>query len=132
MTYLLDTDTCIHVIRKKPPALLNRLRAHPPGRLALSAITVAELRFGAEKSRFARMNHEAIDLFLAPFELPAFDVRAAQVYGRIRAELERKGTPIGPHDLLIAAHALSISAVLVTNNVREFRQVPGLRHESWA
>ena len=94
-------------------------------------MTVAELAFGVAKSGSVR-NRAALQTFLVPSEVASFDLAAALVYGDVRADLERRGQPIGPLDLQIAAHALSLSAVLVTNNEREFRKVGGLTVENWA
>lgn len=131
MKYLLDTDICIYVINERPAAVLKRFREHGVGDIGITAITVAELAYGVEKSGSAR-NRAALERFLLPFELLDFDAEAAIAYGSIRASLERKGKPIGPLDTLIAAQAVSRALVLVTNNVREFRRVPGLAVENWA
>ncbi|HEX9627029.1 MAG TPA: type II toxin-antitoxin system VapC family toxin [Acidiferrobacterales bacterium] len=131
MKFLLDTDICIYLIRRKPRTVLDRLRRCKAGDVGISAISVAELRYGAAKSRQVQGNQAAVDLFLAPLEIAAFDDRAAEAYGEIRAQLEAKGTPIGPLDLLIAAHAKGLGITLVTNNVREFDRVRGLKVERW-
>ena len=131
MRFLLDTDTCIYLIKKKPPSVIEKLRACQAGDVGISAVTVAELRYGASKSQRVQQNHEALDLFLAPFEVVTFDETAAAAYGGIRAQLEKAGQPIGPLDMLIAAHANSLSVTLVTNNVGEFKRVKGLKVETW-
>jgi len=113
-----------------PPSVLERFLSHPVGDIGISSITVAELDYGVSKSRHAVKNRLALAQFLSPLEVASFD-RAAAAYGRLRATLEQKGTPIGSMDLLIAAHALSLAVRLVTNNAREFRRVPGLRVENW-
>jgi len=128
---LLDTNTCIYLIRRRHPGVLRRLEAYELGDLGVSSVTVAELRFGAEKSARPEGNHEALERFLIPLEIADFDGSAAWAYGRIRSTLEARGTPIGPLDTLIAAHAVSLHATLVTNNVREFGRVPGLEVEDW-
>jgi tRNA(fMet)-specific endonuclease VapC len=128
---LLDTNTCIHIIRRRHPDLLRRLEAYDVGDVGVSSITVAELRFGAEKSARPSQNHEALERFLIPLEIAEFDGSAASAYGRIRSLLEARGTPIGPLDTLIAAHAVGLRATLATNNVREFGRVPGLEVEDW-
>lgn len=97
----------------------------------LSVVTVAELRFGASKSAQSRRNHAALDRFFFPFEIALFDEPAASTYGAIRTNLETKGRPIGSLDLLIAAHAVSLQAKLVTNNSKEFERVEGLEVENW-
>jgi tRNA(fMet)-specific endonuclease VapC len=129
--YLLDTNICIYIINERPKQVLERFRRFAIAELGLSSVSVAELAFGVAKSRSAR-NRAALESFLLPLEVAAFDLSAAFAYGDLRAELERRGEPIGPLDLQIAAHALSLSAVLVTNNEREFRKVPGLTVENWA
>lgn len=131
MTYLLDTNICIHVIRHQTPAVLRRLSRLELGAVGVSIITAAELYYGTEKSAAPAKNRAALARFLSPLEVEAFDSLAAMVYGRVRSSLERKGTPIGPLDMLIAAHALRLEATLVTNNLREFERVAGLRLEDW-
>ena len=131
MKFLLDTDICIYLIKKKPPSAIEKLHAYQVGDIGISVVTVAELRYGAAKSQRIQQNHEALDLFLAPFEIVVFDENAAATYGEIRAQLEKAGEPIGPLDLLIAAQAKSLSMTLVTNNVGEFKRVKGLKIETW-
>lgn len=131
MKYLLDTNICIEMIRRKPSGLLARLTALPVGEVGLSTITVAELQVGVQKSHDPSRNAEALSLFLLPFEVAAFDYAAAEAYGRIRADLERAGTQIGPLDMLIAGHAASLGVTIVTDNVSEFSRVPKLRIENW-
>jgi len=131
MRYLLDTNICIQVIRRKPSELLSRLTALPVGDVGMSTITVAELHVGVQKSRDPARNAEALTMFLLPLEIAAFDYAAAEAYGRIRAALESSGTPIGPLETLIAGHAVSLNTTLVTDNVAEFSRVPGLQIENW-
>ncbi|HNA30711.1 MAG TPA: type II toxin-antitoxin system VapC family toxin [Thiobacillaceae bacterium] len=131
MRYLLDTNICIYAIKNRPAQVLARLRAHEADGLGISSISVAELFFGAVKSGSTR-NLEALRHFLEPLEIAEFDLPAAEAYGAVRHGLERAGTPIGPLDTQIAAHALALDAVLVTNNTREFERVQGLRVENWA
>lgn len=128
--FLLDTNICIYIINKKPPEIFERFSRHAIGSIAISSITGAELHYGVSKSGSAK-NQQALAKFLAPLEVLPFDDTAMQHYGRLRAQLERKGTPIGPMDLLIAAHALSLGLTLVSNNTREFERVPDLRLENW-
>jgi len=130
MKFLLDTNTCIYVINERPPEVVKRFRRYRLGDLGVSAVTVAELAYGVEKSRSNR-NRAALDHFLLPLVIARFDREAALVYGTIRAPLESKGRAIGPLDMLIAAHALSLGATLVTNNEREFNRVAGLAVENW-
>jgi tRNA(fMet)-specific endonuclease VapC len=128
---MLDTNICIYLIKKKPRGVLEKLAEYKISEVGISAITVAELEYGVAKSSLPDKNRDALDEFLAPFEIIPFDDRAAQEYGRIRAYLERKGTLIGSMDMLIAAHAQSLGVTLVTNNVKEFKRVPHLQVENW-
>jgi tRNA(fMet)-specific endonuclease VapC len=127
---LLDTNICIYIINTKPPEVLMRFRQYRIGDIGVSSIVLAELAFGVAKSGSAR-NQSALDMFLAPLEILPFDADAGRMYGSVRANLELKGHPIGALDTMIAAHALSIGAVLVTNNTREFERVDGLLLENW-
>lgn len=131
MRVLLDTNICIYLIRERPPEVLRRFEEHAVGDIGLSSVTVAELYFGAHKSRRPDQNKRALEQFLLPLEITGFDHEAAAAYGGTRAVLENRGTPIGSLDTLIAAHAVSLDVTLVTNNVREFERVPGLRVENW-
>lgn len=131
MKYLLDTNICTYIINERPRRVLERFRRLAVSELGVSSVTAGELAFGVAKSGSMR-NRAALQGFLLPLEVAPFDLAAAFAYGDLRAELERRGEPIGPLDLQIAAHALSLSAVLVTNNLREFRKVPGLTVENWA
>ncbi len=132
MRRLLDTNICIYLIKSKPPRVLERFRGYEVGDVGISSITLAELQYGAAKSHFPKRNFRALEKFVLALEVPTLDSQAAAAYGLLRAKLERQGTPIGSMDLLIAAHALSLGVVLVTNNAREFRRVKGLRVENWA
>ena len=116
MNYLLDTNICIYVIRKRPPPALKRVQSKQPGQIAISTITVAELEYGIARSRHADRNRIALLEFLFPFTILDFDQKACAEYGRIRSMLEAKGRPIGPMDLLLAAQAKSRNLILVTNN----------------
>ncbi len=131
MRILLDTDICIYVINRKRPEILARVRNYRFGAVGISAITYAELRFGVENSSRVEANLDRLERFLLPLEIVPFDAEAGRQYGRLRTELKRAGCPIGSNDLLIAAHAFSLEVTLVTNNVREFVQVSGLRVEQW-
>jgi len=128
---LLDTNVCIHIIGRRPQSVLRRFEDYGIGEVGVSSVTVAELRYGAEKSSRPEQNLEALGRFLLPLEILAFGEGAAASYGRVRAALEKAGTPIGPLDTLIAAHAVSVGVTLVTNNTREFRRVPDLEVEDW-
>ncbi len=131
MRYMLDTNTCIFLIRKKPAGVIMRLTRTPVDDVMISAITLSELEYGVHKSEKREQNLLALTEFIAPLEVVPFDDSAASHYGRIRAHLEAKGTPIGPMDLLIASHALSLDLTVVTNNTKEFRRVPKLKVEDW-
>lgn len=132
MSWMLDTNVAIQIIRERPQSVLARLALHRPGDVLISSISVAELYHGAAKSQKRAQNESALEQFLIPLEIVPFDLAAAAAYGPVRAALERDGTPIGPLDTLIAAHALSRRAVLVTNNMGEFQRVPGLVVEDWS
>ena len=127
---LLDTKICIHVINARPQAVLERFRQYRMGEIGVCSVVAAELAYGVAKSGSER-NRQALEMFLAPLAILPFDEAALWVYGGLRAELERKGTPIGALDTMIAAHALSQQSTLVTNNTREFARVPGLALENW-
>ena len=116
--------------QSSPPGVFERFRQHPAGTIGVSSITAAELHFGVTKSGSAR-NQAALDKFLLPLEMMPFDAAAASRYGLVRTDLEQRGSPIGSLDTLIAAHALSLGAVLVTNNLREFQGIEKLGVENW-
>jgi tRNA(fMet)-specific endonuclease VapC len=127
---LLDTNICIYLINAKPPAVLARFQKYRLGDIGLCSVVAAELAFGVAKSGSVR-NRQALEMFLAPLTVLPFDESAIWAYGDLRADLERRGTPIGSLDTMIAAHALSQQALLVTNNTREFAKVPGLQLDNW-
>lgn len=129
--YLLDTDTCIHLIKRQPPHALAQLQALEISSVGISSITLSELEYGVAKSTRPQQNRLALAQFLAPLEVLPYDDVAASRYGPTRAFLESQGTPIGPLDTLMAAHALALGYVLVTNNEREFSRLPGLVVENW-
>jgi tRNA(fMet)-specific endonuclease VapC len=129
---MLDTNTCIYIIKEKPAHVLERFQKVPISDIGISSITLSELVYGAVKSSKPEQNHLALAQFVAPLEILAYDHSASQYYGSIRNHLEKRGTPIGALDMLIAAHALSAGCVLVTNNEKEFRRVPDLKIENWA
>jgi tRNA(fMet)-specific endonuclease VapC len=132
ISYLLDSNICVFLIRNKSQTVLQRFRQHPVGEIGISAVTLAELHYGADKSRAPDANHAALDAFLAPLNILVFDAEAASHYGKICTDLEVRGLPIGPLNTMIAAHAQSLGVTLVTNNVSEFSRVPGLTIEDWA
>ena len=130
LKYLLDTNIVIYVIKRRPLAVLSVFNRHH-GRMAISAITLAELMHGAEKSSDPARNLAVVEDFCSRLEVLPYDMAAAAHYGNIRAVLEKQGTPIGVNDLHIAGQARSRGLVLVTNNLREFQRVPGLLLENW-
>jgi len=129
--YMLDTDICIYIIKRKPRSALKRLESLQPGQLAMSAITFAELMNGAKKSKQVEANVAKLNELGELIQILPFDQKAAIFYGDVRSTLERKGNIIGSNDLLIAAHALSLDCILVSNNEKEFKRVDGLRIENW-
>ena len=131
MEFMLDTNICIYLIKKKPGKLLEKIQSLSVGEAALSSITLSELEYGVAKSTEPERNRRALEAFIAPLDVMPFDEQAAYHYGRTRAFLEKKGTPVGAMDMLIGAHALSLSLTIVTNNVREFQRIPDLRVENW-
>jgi len=131
MTFLLDTNICIYLIKQKPLHVYEKFITLSIGSVGLSTITVSELTYGVTKSSNPEKNRDALEQFLLPFEILDFDMNAAIEYGKIRTYLEKKGTPIGPLDTLIAAHAKSLNVILVTNNTREFSRVPHLSIQNW-
>ena len=131
MRYMLDTNICIYVIKHKPEKVFHKLQEVSPEDVCVSAVTYTELVHGVEKSAAVEKNRLALSLLLANIEILNFDVNAADCYGKIRAGLEKKVTPIGPLDMMIAGHAMSMGYTLVTNNVKEFSRVPDLKTENW-
>lgn len=132
MKYLLDTNTCIFIINRRPDSVRRRLERLQPGDVGLSSVTVSELEYGVARSSAVERNQAALEKFLMALEIVPYDRAAAAHYGRIRQHLELKETPIGPMDLMIAAHGLALGVTVVTHNVAEFKRVPGLRTEDWA
>ncbi len=131
MKYMLDTNICIYII-KKNQGVLKRLMQLKPEDICISSVTFAELTYGVEKSSERKRNALALAMFLSGIEVVSFDSAAAGAYGAVRAQLEKGGTPIGPLDTMIAAHGLSLGLTVVTNNMREFERVQGLKVENWA
>jgi len=131
MRYILDTNICIYVIKKKPPEVIKTFEKFKPEELAVSSITVAELQYGVAKSAYPERNRTNLVSFLAPFKILSFTSRDAEAYGRIRAYLEKCGRVIGPLDMLIAAQAVSRQVPLVTNNEKEFKNIPHLTVSNW-
>ena len=129
--YMLDTNICIYIIKQKPQNVIERFRQTKVSEIGVSSITLSELEYGVMKSTNREQNKLALTQFIAPIEIMSYDDAAAQHYGKIRADLERQGTPIGSLDMLIAAHALSLNSVLITNNESEFKRVLNLKIENW-
>lgn len=137
MAWLLDTNTCIYLLTGNQPdyqrSILARLDVLPRNeRPLISSVVLSELQYGVRKSRWRKANQALLDEFMLDFDVSDYDASAAVFYGELRTNLEKRGKPIGPMDMMIAAHALSLDATLVTHNTREFAQVKGLRLEDWA
>lgn len=131
MKYLLDTNICIYIIRRRPESVLERLKKTDPLDVGISAITIAELEYGIAKSQYPEKNRTALNQFLLPFNICPFSESDAQAYGILRNDLQSKGTPIGSMDMLIAAQALNLDCILISNNTKEFSRVKGLQLENW-
>lgn len=131
MKYMLDTNICIYLIKKPPQAVFTKFKTLKLGDVCISSVTLSELMYGVQKSQDPEKNRAALSEFLSPIDIMQFDELAADSYGEVRAFLEKKGTLIGPLDTMIAAHAKSLGAILVTNNTKEFSRVMGLKIEDW-
>jgi tRNA(fMet)-specific endonuclease VapC len=131
MLFMLDTDTCIYIIKRKPSHVINKFQKIRISNVGISSITLSELLYGAMKSSHPDQNQLALAQFASPLEIFPYSDDAAQYYGDLRANLEKKGTPIGSLDMLIAAHALSLGCILVTNNEKEFARIPNLKIQNW-
>ena len=129
---MIDINICIYVIKHKPEKVFQKLQTIHPEDVCISSVTYAELVHGVEKSIAVEKNRLALSMLLANMEILDFDVDAADCYGKIRAGLEKNGTPIGPLDMMIAGHAQSLGYTVVTNNVKEFSRVSALKIENWA
>ena len=132
MKFMLDTNVCIDLIRDRNERILRRLKRRLPDDLCVSAVTLSELEYGVAKSSNPGKNRLALAEFMTPLMVAPYDDRVAVEYGRIRAELERDGLPIGPLDTMIAAHAVTLGLTIVTSNEREFRRVSGLQVQNWS
>lgn len=131
MKYLLDTNVCVDYLTRRFPRVIARVQESSPEDLAISSVVAAELRYGADRSQHAAENHARLDVLLGEIRCLDFDLPAARSYGVLRMALERRGRPIGAHDMLIAAQAVAGGLTLVTDNVREFGRVPNLSVENW-
>jgi len=129
--YLLDTNICIYIIKKKPVDVLKTLKTKSKKNIYVSSITIAELEYGVAKSQFPEKNKIALIEFLSIFNILPFNDIDAVEFGMIKTDLEKKGKIIGPMDLLIAGQAKSKKLILVTNNIKEFERVEGLKIENW-
>ncbi|CAC9601728.1 VapC toxin protein [uncultured Gammaproteobacteria bacterium] len=129
---MLDTNICIYIIRNKPTKVLEKFSQQEAGKLYISSICISELYHGAFKSQRIAQNIIALESFLSPLNIAQYDLEASIEYGKIRASLEKQGKVIGALDMLIAAHAKSINAIIITNNTKEFDRVSGLKVENWA
>ena len=132
MRYMLDTNICIYLINNKPKKVLSRFKKEEIGNIVISSITLSELKFGAYNSSNVQKNLDAIGKFTMPLEVLSYSESDADMYGKIRTMLKKRGKLIGPNDTLIAAHAISMNCILVTNNLNEFRNVNGLKLENWS
>jgi tRNA(fMet)-specific endonuclease VapC len=130
--YMLDTDMCSYIIKEHPESVRQRFQTLAMEQLCVSVVTYAELIYGVERSSSKRINRPIIEDFVRHLDVMNWDTEAADQYGVIRAELEAAGTPIGAMDMMIAAHAKSIKAVLVTNNQKHFTKVKRLKIDNWA
>ncbi len=129
--YLLDTNICIYLMKKKFQKLQNRIKEEYFAEMCLSLITIAELEYGIAKSNYPEKNKNLLCGFVAPFQIIPFTEKDAENFGRIRAYLNKRGKPIGPYDLQIAAQCLTRDLCLITNNVKEFERIPTLKIENW-
>ncbi len=131
MKFMLDTNICIYIIKRKPPDVIERFKQTEISQIGISSITLSELLYGVSKSSKPKQNQMALTQFIAPLEILPYADEAAQYYGDLRAHLEKKGSLIGSLDMLIAAHALSIGCTLATNNEKEFIRIPNLKIDNW-
>lgn len=131
MKYMLDTNICIYIINKHPEQVIKRFSMLPKGVTEISSVVLSELAFGANKSQLCEKNLQALSKFTIPVSVIPYDDAAAYLYGKLRADLSRKGKLIGQLDMMIAAHAISVNAILVTNNLKEFSRIKSLKCENW-
>jgi len=132
MKFMLDTNICIYLIKQKPVKVLKHFKTRSIGDIGISTISLAELRYDVSKSKYVEKNQQALNEFILPLEVADFDMKAAEECGIIRTELEKRGKPIGSMNMLIGAHSLSLGATLVTNNVREFKEIKRLKVVDWS
>lgn len=129
--YMLDTDICSYILKERPIESLEKFSNTQTSLMGVSIITVAELLYGVNRASSQKVNEAVIDKFLSRLKILDWDLAAAKEYGKLRAYLEKKGKPSGNFDMMIAAHALSVNAILVSNNVRHFAHIPKLKTENW-
>ena len=132
MKYMLDTNICVYLINNKPKNVLRKFKKYPVSEFCISSSSHSELQYGVSKSKKSDKNLLALDEFLLPLNIIPYDSRkTARSYAKIRVFLESIGKTIGPLDMLIAAHAISLNLLLITNNINEFSRVPELKCENW-
>ncbi len=129
--YLLDSNICIYIINKNPKKVVERIKKLKPEQVKLSAISVGELEYGVSKSTYRVKNRDALLDFVSAFDIEPFNDVDAEIFGLIRATLEKRGQLIGPYDLQIAAQAITRDLILVTNNMNEFSRIKELKLENW-
>jgi len=129
--YLLDTNICIYIINKNPRHVVEKIKKYKPSQIKVSSISLAELEYGASKSKYRDKNRAAIVDFASAFDVVAFDDNDAEIFGLIRADLEKRGKIIGPYDMQIAAQSIARNLILVTNNTSEFSRVHTIKIENW-
>ena len=132
MKYLIDTNICIYIMNKRPIDVIKRFKKVNTGEIGISTVTISELQYGVSKSQQRKKNQIRLDEFISPLIILSYDNDAAKTYGDIRCNLEKTGQPIGPLDLLIAAHAMSQGLIIVTSNDKEFSRIKNLKVENWA
>lgn len=128
---MLDTNICIYIIKKRPPTVLECFNQISSQEICISIITLTELQYGVDKSAFKQLNQSIIDNFVSRLQVLSWDRLAVKYYGQIRANLDKKGTPMGLMDFMIASHCLSLNYTLITNNIKEFKRISELKIENW-
>ncbi len=129
--FLLDTNICIYIINNSPGTVVKKIKSFKPSQIKLSAISVGELEYGISKSKYREQNRAGLIDFVSAFDILPFDDNDAEIFGIIRADLEKMGERIGPYDMQIAAQAISNKLILVTNNTREFERIKTLQMDNW-
>jgi len=129
--FLLDTNICIYIINRNPRQVVDKIKSYRPNQIKLSSISMGELEYGISKSQQREKNRQALIHFSSAFDIVGFDDNDAEIFGLIRADLERRGLVIGPYDMQIAAQAMTRNLTLVTNNTNEFSRIPQLKLINW-